>query len=170
MAYTSADNDTEALIGTGALISLTGDLSMLAKGKGSSTSVVDGTAAGDEAAFGAAVSIIDANDRVVADTKRSIGADGAVTIKAENSATSKAFATASAKGASTGTQFQEPFHPRGRYPARRSRHVGRLPGPDRKRHADDAGGDVIKAGGLGIEARLDHGNRSPAAEWQYADR
>ncbi|MGD8420264.1 MAG: hypothetical protein PVJ78_07525, partial [Gammaproteobacteria bacterium] len=101
VGITFADNDTSVSIGTGSDLALSGDLGAVAKGKGNSSTTVDGTTAGSDAALGAAVAITNVDDTVEAHVYRNVISGGAVTLKAENSSTSNATAKASSKGAST---------------------------------------------------------------------
>ncbi|MDU4960065.1 MAG: filamentous hemagglutinin N-terminal domain-containing protein [Sporomusaceae bacterium] len=98
VAVTVDDNQATARIGTGDLLTLTGDLTVKADNTGTATTRAEGQADGEKAAIGAAISITVAVDQAEAMTDRSLTAGGGVSFQADNVGASETVAIASAAG------------------------------------------------------------------------
>jgi len=98
LALTVADNDTEAKLGAGAALNVTGAVSATANHHGSSATTAKGDGVGGSTAVGAAIALGFVDDSAVASTARNITANGAVSFTASADGSSKSEAIASAKG------------------------------------------------------------------------
>ena len=99
IATSVANNDTRAVLGSGALQTVSGNLNATATHTGSTTTFADGAAGGSSAAIGIALGLNIVNDSTLATTKRNINATGDITFAAHAAAASSAGAKASAAGA-----------------------------------------------------------------------
>jgi mucin-19 len=99
VAISVASNETEAVVGSGDALTLSGALSAVATHKGSTTSAADGSAGGSSAGVGIALGLNVATDTTLATTERTIAAAGDVMFAAHAAAASSAGAKASAAGA-----------------------------------------------------------------------
>src|SRR6185503_14392447 len=99
VALTVADNATEARLGTGSALSVSGDVTASADHHGSSTTTAKGDGTGTSTAVGAAVALSFVGDTARATTARDITAGKGVSLAARGDGSSKSDAIASAKGA-----------------------------------------------------------------------
>jgi len=98
-ALTIADHSTEASLGTGTGLNITGDFSATATHHGDTDTTAEGKAQASDTAVGAAIALAFVTDDALASSSRSIRADGDVSLSALADGASLAQATASAKGA-----------------------------------------------------------------------
>ena len=98
LAITVADNVTEARLGTGAGLNISGAYSATADHHGSSVTTAKGEAAGTDAAVGVAIALGFVDDTAQATINRNVTAGGAVSLIARGDGSSKAEAIASAAG------------------------------------------------------------------------
>ena len=99
VAIAVVDNATTARIGSGAALTLGGDLTVAATHSGTTSTSATAEAAGEKAAIGAAVAVTVASDVVTATTDRDIDSSGGgVSFTAQGDASSSSLAKASAKG------------------------------------------------------------------------
>jgi hypothetical protein len=103
VAISLANNSTTAQIGSGAVLTLTGDLLVQADQTSTTSTIAKGSSQGAKAAIGAAVAVALVDDEVTATTARSITANGSgnVSFLAHGASASSASATASAVGGNT---------------------------------------------------------------------
>ena len=99
LAITVADNVTEASLGTGTKLDITGDFSAEAVHHGKSETVAKAAAAGSSTAVGVALALGFVDDSALATTTRDITANGAVSFSAKGDGSSKSEAIASSEGA-----------------------------------------------------------------------
>jgi filamentous hemagglutinin family protein len=93
-----ANNTTEALVGSGGALNLTGDLALTATHRGSTETYANADAAGPKAAIGASIAVNVANDRATATTSRDIVTGNGASFIASAVTNAKAGAKASATG------------------------------------------------------------------------
>ncbi|MDP2326338.1 MAG: hypothetical protein Q8N51_20250, partial [Gammaproteobacteria bacterium] len=98
LALTVADNETEARIGTGAGLNVSGNVSATANHHGSSVTTAKGDGTGSSTAVGVALALGFVDDSAVATTNRDITAGKAVSFTASADGSSKSEAIASAAG------------------------------------------------------------------------
>ncbi|MCK4626137.1 MAG: hypothetical protein KAV00_12545, partial [Phycisphaerae bacterium] len=98
VAISIVDNDTEALIGTGGTLTLTGNLTATADHTASTTTISDSSAAGADVAVAASIAINIVDDTALVSTARDIAAGGNITFTADSAAATFANAVAGAKG------------------------------------------------------------------------
>jgi hypothetical protein len=99
-AITVADNVTQAQLGSGAGLDITGTFSATATHHGSSTTTADSEATGGTA-VGASIALAFVDDHALATNARDITADGAVSFVAQTDGASTALSKAGAEGADT---------------------------------------------------------------------
>ncbi len=97
-AVTVAVNTTNAHLGTGNLLDLTGNYTSIAEQKSTTSSTATGQTIGDKVAVGASIALTTATDTVTADIERDVTADGTFSVSAESVAKTTTSATASVKG------------------------------------------------------------------------
>ena len=101
LAITVAENMTEASVGTGGKLDITGAFKAEADHHGKSETVAKAAATGGSTAVGVGLALGFVNDSALATTTRDITADGAVTFSAKGDGSSKSEAIASSAGADT---------------------------------------------------------------------
>ncbi|MBI3917574.1 MAG: hypothetical protein HY322_11275 [Betaproteobacteria bacterium] len=95
------DNETEASVGTGAALSLSGNLSAIATHHGATTTTADGTATGSTA-VGASIALGFVDDSALSTLARGVTAGGAIGLAAHGDGSSITTAKASAAGEASG--------------------------------------------------------------------
>jgi hypothetical protein len=108
LALTVAENETEAKIGTGTALDVTGAVSATANHHGSSATLAKGDGTGSSTAVGVALALGFVDDSAVATTTRNITADKAVSFTASAAGASKSEAKARADGAAPGLGRADP--------------------------------------------------------------
>jgi hypothetical protein len=121
VAIAVIDNVTEAVLGTGNALDITGTLTATATNTGISTTEAAGDALGDSVAVGAAIALAFVDDSALAATARNITADGSVTLSAVGGGSSAVTAKASAAGAD---KSEEQGKGNGTADAQRDKQVG----------------------------------------------
>ncbi|MDZ4784059.1 MAG: hypothetical protein SGJ19_27745, partial [Planctomycetia bacterium] len=94
-----SSNETVARLGSGALLSLTGGLQVLAGHVATSNATASGDAAGNGVAVGASVAVVAGDEDATAGIDRDVNAAGTITVFAQSDITSDSTSVAGANGA-----------------------------------------------------------------------